>query len=70
LCKRLRQASPELRIIVGRWGHQGDRERMADSLKRCGADQVVATLAEAGDLLVRLQAASAASRETPAKPAA
>jgi predicted PurR-regulated permease PerM len=70
LCKRLRQASPELRIIVGRWGHQGDRELMADALKRCGADQVVATLAEAGDLLVRLQAASAASRETPAKPAA
>ena len=46
LCKRLRQAHPDLRIIACRWGFEGDRERMAQSLKRCGADYVVTTLAE------------------------
>ncbi len=67
LCKRLRQAQPKLRIIVGRWGYQGDRERMVQGLKRRGADQVVTTLAEARDLLVRLQVVGATSREASAE---
>lgn len=55
LCKRLRLAYPQLRIIVGRWGFQGDREQMTPSLKRRGADHVVTTLAEARNLLMRQQ---------------
>jgi predicted PurR-regulated permease PerM len=70
LCKRVRQAQPTLRILVGRWGYQGDRERMAQGLKRRGADYVVTTLAEARDLLVRLQTVSTVHRETPAVRAA
>lgn len=54
LCKRLRQAHPQLHIIVGRWGFTGDRERAIAGLKRRGADQVVTSLAEARSLLERL----------------
>jgi predicted PurR-regulated permease PerM len=56
LCKRLRLAHPSLRIIVARWGFEGDRPRMAQSLKRRGADHVVTTLAEAIELLRRIPA--------------
>jgi predicted PurR-regulated permease PerM len=66
LCKRLRQAQPDLRIIVGRWGFQGDEQRMTSALKQRGADHVVTTLAEARELLLRLQAVGAAGTESPA----
>lgn len=51
LCKRLRDASPEIEIIVGRWGRQrsnrGDRER----LEVAGASFVTTTLLETRKLL-------------------
>ena len=71
LCKRLRQAHPDLRIIACRWGFEGDRDRMAQSLKRRGADHVVTTLAEALNLLERQQAVNpAAVKQSRGEPAA
>ena len=55
ICKRIRQDCPRLRIIVGRWGYVGDRERLTASLKARGADQVVTTLHEALDIIGRIQ---------------
>ena len=55
LCKRIRQEAPELRIIVGRWAYQRDRERLAANLRSRGADQVVTKLEEALDVLGRMQ---------------
>lgn len=55
LCKRIRQESPRVRIIVGRWGYHGDRERMTAGLKARGADHVVTTLQEALNLIERIQ---------------
>lgn len=61
LCKRIRQASPDVRLVVGRWAYQGDRERLAASLKTRGADQVVTKLEEAVDLVTRIQLVSASN---------
>jgi predicted PurR-regulated permease PerM len=54
LCKRIRQRSPEIRILVGRWGYQGDAAKMAAGLQARGASQVLMTLAEAVDALERI----------------
>jgi hypothetical protein len=70
LCKRLHQAHPDLQIIAARWGFQGDRERMTQALKRRGADHVVTTLAEALDLLRRLQVVTPEAKVTSEAPAA
>ena len=70
LCKRLRQAHPDLRIIVGRWGYHGDRDRLTAGLKRRGADHVVTSLAEARNLLERLQPLKAAMEESRVRQAA
>ncbi len=58
LVKKLRQAHPYLPIIIGRWGFQGDRERMIQGLKDRGADQVITTLAEAREVLLRQHTAA------------
>jgi hypothetical protein len=55
LCKRIRHECPRLRIVVGRWGYTGDRDRLTASLKARGADQVVTTLQEALDAIERIQ---------------
>jgi predicted PurR-regulated permease PerM len=55
LCKRIRHELPRVRIIVGRWGYQGDRERLAASLKARGVDYVVTTLQDALNLIERIQ---------------
>lgn len=51
LCKRLREAAPEMQIIVGRWGPNSvsklDRERLISA----GADFVTTTLLETRKLL-------------------
>jgi predicted PurR-regulated permease PerM len=44
LCRRLRQRFPELRILVGLWGSDGDVAGAAVRLKAAGADEVVTTL--------------------------
>lgn len=54
LIKRIRQAHPAIRIIVGRWDYRGDRGRMAEGLRRRGASSVVFTLDEACDQIQRV----------------
>lgn len=55
LCKRIRHDFPRIKIIVGRWGYIGNIERMAAGLRERGADDVATTLAEAIDLISRVQ---------------
>jgi hypothetical protein len=54
LCKRLRAHFTELKIVVGLWGVVENRERLSERLRSNGADQVVASLLEARDVLVSL----------------
>ena len=44
ICRRLRQRFPELKILVGLWGADGDVAKAAVRLKAAGADEVVTTL--------------------------
>ncbi len=64
VCKRLRQSFPTLRLLVGQWGYDGDRAKLVASLKARGADQVVTTMSEALDALIRVQPIAAAAAES------
>jgi len=44
LCKRLRHHTPNLKILIGRWGDDTKNERMQKRLLSAGADQVAMTL--------------------------
>lgn len=46
LCKRLRNASPEIEIIVGRWGLQRNGKIERERLEQAGASFVTTTLLE------------------------
>jgi predicted PurR-regulated permease PerM len=54
LCKRLRGRFPQLKIVVGCWGWDGDRSMIEASLKDAGADSVATSLREARSQLVPL----------------
>jgi hypothetical protein len=43
-----------MRIVIGRWGCANDRDKVVNSFKKRGADQVVFSLAEGRDYLQRL----------------
>jgi predicted PurR-regulated permease PerM len=64
LCRRLHSQFPTLRIVVGRWGHQGDPKKSRKLLLSAGADRVVTTLREARNQLARLTCAPASLQET------
>ena len=51
LLRPLRRQLPEVRIAVGLWGAGEALERARERLLKLGADEVVATLAEAAELL-------------------
>lgn len=51
LCKRLRDASPEILIIVGRWGQQRNIKIDRERLEQAGANFVTTTLLETRQLL-------------------
>ncbi|HEX5269411.1 MAG TPA: AI-2E family transporter, partial [Gemmataceae bacterium] len=51
LCKRLRARFPRVKIVVGRWGLQGDVEENRERLLEAGADLVATTLSETRDQL-------------------
>lgn len=55
LCKRFRARFPELKIIVGCWGRDDERQRTKKQLLQAGADEVVFSLLEARDRLNSLQ---------------
>jgi predicted PurR-regulated permease PerM len=46
LCKRLRTALPDVKILVGRWGLKGGVEQNRELLREAGADQVATSLLE------------------------
>ena len=51
LCKRLRAASPDLQIIVGRWGPPRNSKLDRERLEQAGASFVTTTLLETRQLL-------------------
>ncbi len=51
LCKRLRDASPEIQITVGRWGQKRNSKLDRERLELAGANFVTTTLAETCQLL-------------------
>ncbi len=55
LSKRLRAAFPELRIVVGRWGHTAGMEPKLAELKEAGALEVSASLLETRQQLATLR---------------
>jgi predicted PurR-regulated permease PerM len=46
LCRRVRAAAPNVKILVGRWGQHEDVEGLRDSLRQAGADAVGTSLLE------------------------
>ena len=46
LCKRLRARLPKAKILVGRWGLEGNEELNQEQLREAGADEVETTLLE------------------------
>ncbi len=55
LCKRIRARFPELKLVVGRWTDEEDKEA-AEQFKAAGADEVTASTASARDFLAGWQA--------------
>ncbi len=51
LCKRLREASPDIHLIVGRWGPNGVSKMDRERLVAAGANSVTTTLLETRKLL-------------------
>ena len=51
LCKRLRDSSPELQIVVGRWGKKRNCKLEKEQLEQAGATFVTTSLAETIQLL-------------------
>ncbi len=47
LCKRLRGQFPGLKIVVGCWGWEGERDKITQRLSSAGADQVALSLLDA-----------------------
>lgn len=47
LCAKLRKNFPDLKIIVGLWGNQGNTQEVSQVLSDSGADGIVTTVAEA-----------------------
>jgi predicted PurR-regulated permease PerM len=54
LCRRLRDQSPGVKIVVGRWGRGKDPKKARALLLSAGADRVVGSLLEARTYLARL----------------
>ena len=54
LCKRLRSQSPELRIVVGRWGLHDEMDADRQQLLEAGADHVETTVLDTQRTLVRV----------------
>jgi predicted PurR-regulated permease PerM len=54
LCKRIRQQTPDVKILIGRWGDRENRERMEHRLLASGADQVAWTLRDSRAQIIPL----------------
>lgn len=68
LCKRIRQQSPTLKILIGRWGESNKTERLENRLLSAGADQIGWTLHESvAQIVPLLQVAVNAAPAEPSK---
>jgi predicted PurR-regulated permease PerM len=68
LCKRIRQHSPSLKILVGRWGDSDKNERIEKRLRNAGADQVAWMLRESrAQIVPLLQVVASAAPPEPGK---
>jgi predicted PurR-regulated permease PerM len=56
VCKRLRPAFPDLKIIVGLWIAEAAGKKITDRLTAAGADEIATTLSQATDQIERLTA--------------
>ena len=66
LCKRIRQQSPQVKIVVGRWGDRENAERVERRVRGAGADLVATTLHDTRDqILPLLQVANNAAPPEP-----
>jgi hypothetical protein len=73
LCKRLRAAYPELKVVVGRWGADEEEPRVRDALLQAGAETVTTSLGETRSQImpvIQLAATQAESRPADLEPAA
>jgi hypothetical protein len=52
LCKRLRESSPQLQILVGRWGGKRNSKLEREQLEQAGASFVTTSLTETCHLLM------------------
>jgi hypothetical protein len=55
LCKRLRDALPKLKIVIGSWGSKDDTGEIRNSLLSQGAERVAISLLEARDQITNLR---------------
>ena len=55
LCLRLRARYPELIVVVGRWGWQGDADRVRSQLQAAGATEIGLSLSETCQQLTALR---------------
>lgn len=67
LCKRMRSRYPKLKIVVGRWGLQGNVERNRELLTSAGADYFATSLRETSTQLLQLGHFLQTQRPTTAK---
>jgi hypothetical protein len=51
LCKRIRSRSPDVKIVVGRWGLSNDAKPNEEQLREAGADAMTTTLLQTRDQL-------------------
>ncbi len=54
LCKRIRQQSPNVKIVIGRWGEKDNIDRMEKRLREAGADYVATTFDDSRKQIVPL----------------
>ncbi len=68
LCKRLKAADPEGKVVVGRWGPRDNYDRVRERLRAAGADAFGTTLAETRAEVLSLLPVVAAATAPAAKP--
>ena len=64
LSAKLRKNFPDLKIVVGLWGHTGNVAEASQLLSDSGADEVVTTVAEAIERVADHAPALVAAAET------
>jgi hypothetical protein len=63
LCKRMHRHFPKLRLVVARWGFRGNRHKLLTRMRAHGAYREVTTMAEAIDVLRRVQRVDGAAAQ-------